>query len=338
MIATLSLYALPGQLGNIFYFIVLPMLLIAGVGFVLQRRLHLNMQTLTWLNFYFVIPAMIYYAVVTSPVSAGEAIWAVVLALGLIVVMAIVTMIVAVVRGVPKDQRSALMMTTIFFNAGNYGLPLQDLAFRSAGNSALGMSFQSFVMITQNVVTFTLGILLVASGRKDRHWKDNLKHIVKFPPIYALAAGLLTVQIRNWIGPENSDAAAYWCSPAWVALLYIKDAFVAIAILTLGAQLATVKPVPHSYPVKLSVFLRLLVGPAIGLGLIYALGINGLLAQVLIISTSTPTAVNTMLLCLEFNNHPEFAARAVFYSTLLSPITITLVVFLAQCGVLSVFD
>jgi hypothetical protein len=41
-----------------------------------------------------------------------------------------------------------------------------------------------------------------------------------------------------------------------------------------------------------------------------------------------------MMLCLEFDNHPDFAARAVFYSTLLSPVTVTGVIFLAQSGLL----
>ena len=44
-----------------------------------------------------------------------------------------------------------------------------------------------------------------------------------------------------------------------------------------------------------------------------------------------------MLLCLEFDNHPDFAARAVLYSTLLSPVTVTLVVFLAQSKLLPGF-
>jgi len=79
--------------------------------------------------------------------------------------------------------------------------------------------------------------------------------------------------------------------------------------------------------------LRLLAGPVIGLGLIYAFGLTGFLAQMLLISTASPTAVNCMLLCMEFENHPDYAARAVFYSTLLSPLTVTLVIYLAQGGV-----
>lgn len=40
-----------GQLGSIFYFIVLPILLLVAGGFLLQRRMGMDMATLTRLNF-----------------------------------------------------------------------------------------------------------------------------------------------------------------------------------------------------------------------------------------------------------------------------------------------
>jgi predicted permease len=86
----------------------------------------------------------------------------------------------------------------------------------------------------------------------------------------------------------------------------------------------------HRYPIKMSVLLRLLGAPALALLLAWVLGLHGFLARVLVVSAAMPTALNVMLLCLEFDNHPDYAARAVFYSTLISPITVTLVVFLAK--------
>ena len=109
-----------------------------------------------------------------------------------------------------------------------------------------------------------------------------------------------------------------------------------------GHQLALVRRDGAAYPVKLSVALRLLGGPLLGLGVFYSLRTAGLVmapfeAQVLLISTSFPTAVNCMLLCLEFHNHPDYAAQAVLYSTLLSPISVTLTIFLAQSHLLPGF-
>ncbi len=321
--------ALPRQFGTIFYSIVFPMLLLAGVGFFVQRRMKLDMATITRLNFYFVIPGMIFYAVVHSEISPEQIGTAVLFHVAMIGAMLAVALLAARLRGVPRDQRSALMMTAFSYNSGNYGLPLQDMAFAKSGQSPEAISLQSFVMITQNVANFTLGVWLAASGRGQRHWKENLLHIAKFPPLYVLAIALLTVQARAWLG-EGADGLAPVVAPFWKVIGYIKEAFVAVALFTLGAQLATVRPDGNHYPVKLSVFVRLLVGPAVGLGLVWAFGLSGLVAQVMLISTATPTAVNCMLMCMEFDNHPNFAARSVFYSTLLSPVTVTLVIYLAQ--------
>ena len=322
-----------GQLWHVFYTIVLPVLLLAGVGYVLQRRLGLDMPTLTRLNFYFVIPCLIYVSLVSSPITAERAFIVVGFNVATMAAMAAVTYAAAVLRKVPRDRRAAMLMTTLFHNSGNYGLPLQKLAFRDSPFAAQAEPLQIFVVLAQNFTGFTVGVLLAASGRGDRRWRQKLLHIAKFPPVYALAAGLLTVHIRNALG-EDAPRVAEALLPFWVVLGYIKDAFLAVALATLGAQLANIRRGGDRYPVRLSVFLRLLIGPAVGLAMVYAFGVRGFLAQLLLISCATPTAVNAMLMCLEFDNHPDYPAKAVFYSTLLSPITVTLTIFLAQGGFL----
>jgi len=331
------LVQLPSQLGHIFYTIVLPILLLAAVGWILQRKTGLDMDTLKRLNFHFVIPVLVYYSLVTSSLTWAAAWQVVTFTTAMVAAQSALAWLVGWARRVPPDVRRVMMMTMMSYNSGNYGLPLQDMAFGAAGRGAEAMLYQAFVMITQNLSNFTWGIFVISGGKKNRTWRDNLLHIAKFPPIWAIVAGLVTVQIRAWIGPQASAAAAGALAPFWQVVVYIKAAFIAIALCTLGAQLATVKHNGARYPVTVSVVLRLLVGPAIGLGMIYAFGISGFLAQVLLVSTTSPTAVNCMLLALEFDNHPDFAARAVLYSTLLSPVTVTLCVFLAQGGLLGGF-
>ncbi len=335
IIATQALPLL-GQLWEIFYQIVLPILLLAGIGWVLQRKGGLDMHTLTRLNFYLVVPVLIFVKLVTSPVSGADVGKVVGFCASMLAALATVTYLVAAARGVPRDQRRAMLMTTMFYNSGNYGLPLQELAYRpmSLDLAEKAGAWQVFVILTQNFSSFTLGILLAAGGKGTGQMKRSLKAIGRFPPVYALLAALVTVAILNAFGQptpkEVPEAAPAAVRPFWQALLYIKGAFFGIALVTLGAQLGALRGNHTRYPVTLSVVLRLLVGPALGLGLIYALGLRGHLAQVLLISTAMPTAVNCMLLCLQFDNHPDFAARSVFYSTLLSPITVTLTIFIAQ--------
>ena len=318
------------QLGGISYYVVLPILLMAGCGYLLQKKLGLDMQTLTRLNFYFIIPCFIFHAVVSTHLTIGVA---GTVSLFTILVMGSLTVLTLVVRrlfGVAPDQRNAMLMTVLFYNSGNYGLPLLDLAYRASGTSEQAMLLQSIVIIIQNLSGSTIGVFLAASGKGQSHFKQVVYKVLTFPPLYALTAAVITVQIRSMISPESSQAMAHILRPFWEMVEYTRHSLVAFALCTLGAQLACIEKHGPKYPVRLSVIIRLIMAPAIGVGLIYLLGLKGFMAQVLLISTAMPTAVNPLLLSLQFDNHPDYVARAVLFSTLLSPITMTLVVYLAQ--------
>ena len=158
---------LPAQLGHIAWFIVLPLMLLIGLGFVLQRRLGLDLPTLTRLNFYVVVPGMVYTAVVESPLTLGSVGVVVAFTLAFMALAAVGVVGLAWLRGVPRDRWSPLAMTGIFYNAGNYGLPLQQLAFRPVGQGDAAMGLQVFVMLVQNITSFTLGVVMAASGSQD---------------------------------------------------------------------------------------------------------------------------------------------------------------------------
>lgn len=323
-----------GQLGEIAYFVVLPILLMAGIGWLLQKLLGLDLPTLTRLNFYFVIPAMVYFAVVSSTQSAADVGTVIGCTLLFMAALAAVTWAAAAALGVPREVWRALVFTSLSYNSGNYGLPLQELAWRERGLSDAAMSLQVFVMLTQTLFNFTFGVMLAAGQVRDGQWRRNLLHVLRFPPIYALAAALVTVAIRSQMGEAAQERLYTTFEPFWDTVVFIKSAFTPVALATLGAQLAALHPHATKYPLKLSVTLRLVAAPLIAFGLLWALRIDGLVGQVLLISTSTPTAVNCMLICMEFDNQPNFVARQVFYSTLLSPITVSLAILLAHSGAL----
>jgi predicted permease len=331
-LSAMSVMELPVRLGEIFYFVVLPMLLLAGLGFAIQRLLGLDMPTLTRMNFYFVTPGMVYFSVVSSSVTAGEVGLVVGFSLAVMALVGLATVIAAWMLKVPRDRRNPMLMTTMLNNSGNYGIPLQQLAFASTGRGAEATGYHIFVMLVQNVAHFTLGVLL-AAGRGKRPWKENLLHVAKFPALYALAAALATVQIRRLLG-EHAPAAAAALRPFWEAIYQLREAYVPVALATLGAQLALIPRGGDRYPIKASLVLRLLAAPLLGLGLIYALNVRGFLAQLLLIGTAVPSSVNSALLCLQFDNHPDYVAKTTFYSTLLSTVTVTVVIYLAQGGFL----
>lgn len=322
---------------HILYFLVLPVLLLAAAGYVIQKTLTLDMPTLARLNLHLVVPALIFFSVVNARITGAQVATVVLFSLCLMAAMSALALGSGKLFGVPRDMRSALLLTAVFFNAGNFGLPLQDLAFRAFGLSEEAMAIQAFIVIVQNVATFTLGVFVAAAGRRESHWRGNLLAMAKFPPIYALLLGLAALQARRWLGAAAPDVA-HALDPFWQAVVYAKNALIAVALVTLGAQLALVKFRGGARrPVVLGVMLRLLAGPAAALALIYLFGIHGFLAQVLLIGSAAPTAVNALLLCLQFENHPEIVAKTVFFTTVLSPLTVTLVILLAQGGWLTRF-
>ncbi|WP_332695086.1 AEC family transporter [Halalkalibacter lacteus] len=77
-----------------------------------------------------------------------------------------------------------------------------------------------------------------------------------------------------------------------------------------------------------SVCIRLVVSPFIAFAIITLLNIEGVLAA-LFITSALATSRNSALLALDYDNHPEFAAQAVLFSTLLGSVSITFIIYLA---------
>ncbi len=338
-----SALQLLGSLGSIGYFIVLPVLGLMVFGYALQRWLTLDMPTLTRLNFYLVVPAFIFVSVLTTELKSSQ----IALVVGFTLVVQLIGGLLAwgvmKARGVPASQHPAAVMAQIFFNSGNYGLPLQGFAFREQGLSGPAMSLQVFVIIVQNITSFSIGIVLAALGGRDEHTprpsaRQMLGHVFSLPPIWTVTAALMLRFLATSLPPDTFDAWLVPLQPWWDMLKIAKDGFMVIAMVTLGAQLATVKRGGLRYPVTTSIVLRLVASPALALGLIWGwhglVGIDPFVAQVLLIASATPTAVNAMLLCLQFDNHPDYLARAVFWSTVVSPITMTAVILLSRTGAL----
>ena len=118
----------------------------------------------------------------------------------------------------------------------------------------------------------------------------------------------------------------------WLSLKYLTQALIPMALLTLGIQLAKTK-ISHAWQISIvSLCCRLLLSPVIGFGLVILLDIDRTIAPILVLSTSYPTAINTVLLAMEFDSEEAFAANAVFLSTVCSIITVATVIFLVKGG------
>lgn len=296
------------MLPSIFVHICLPIFLLIGAGWLLDRRFGIDMGSLVKLNLYLFVPAFLFVYLIETRVSGWEAMRVCTFTLGVILSMMAIAALVARVCRWEVAHCRALQLATMFYNSGNFGIPLMLLAFPENGPR-----IQVFVLATMNLATFTLGVLL-ASDHGPRHWRRFLP-LLRQVCIWAIAVALV-VRGMNWPLAKVGFL--------WVPLTYLKNGLIPVALVTLGVQLSQTR---HSARlagrIGAALVIRLAVGPLVAWGLALACGFRGEPVSILILSSGVPTAVNTALLAHEFKADAEFAAAAVFYSTLASAVTIT---------------
>jgi predicted permease len=304
--------------------VLAPILLMVLVGALLRWKLRIDVTTLGKLNIYLFVPVYVFEYVSTSRLR-----WEEMLGIFGITVLQVVTLGLIVwgigrALRVSRNTLAAVALAVMFYNSGNYGLPLAQLAYptEAAGDGRNGAAVQAFVMMAMNLLTFTLGMGIAAAAHHGGVAK-GLGVLIRLPILPGLAAGILA---QWWVKTGHTLPIAISKTSS-----YIADGLVPIALITLGAQLASNPRWPRWKPVGLVLVLRLIVGPIQMAGLLYLLHLTGYRpvdlwpwpAELLVLTASVPTAVNTLLLTLEIGGDAELAADCVFWTTVVSVVTIT---------------
>lgn len=294
--------------------IILPVFIIMAIGFILQKKLTLDVQTLARLIIYYVVPAFIFVRLYEAEIEWSIFANIILFILLLVAILYVLTMVVGKLLKLDASKRVTFTNSVVFFNSGNYAVPVNDLVFRG---DPFAMSIQVIFLMFQNIFVFSYGIFSMQS--MDTGKLRAILGYFKMPVMYAMILGLgmnaLDLPVPGFI---------------WVPANYIADAMIAIALMTLGAQVAQLKLSAGLRTVYYSVGLRLLISPLIALGLIFLFGVSGITAQALLIASSMPTAVNSSVIAQEYDNHPDMAAQIVLFSTVASAFTVSLVIFVAR--------
>jgi len=296
--------------------VVLPIFVLIGIGALMHRVFKLDLYTLAKINFYYITPAVVFlsmYQSEMSPELLGNVTLFYVLYIALLYG---VSSIVSRRMKFSQGMKAAFTNSLLLDNSGNYGLPVNQLAFKG---DPLAMSLQALIMTFQSLVTFTYGVMSIQKAKNGGNLKAALIGFLKMPVPYALVLGLIFHVLRLPL-------------PIFVSkpLGYMADSMVSIALLTLGAQIIKYPLRLDRLDVYISVLLRLLIGPVIGFALIMLLGMRGIPAQALLIASGMPTGVNSTILAEEYNNEPDFASQTVLISTLLNIVTITALISIAK--------
>ncbi|KPV60087.1 transporter [Paenibacillus sp. A3] len=294
---------------------VIPLTIMIAIGVILYRAFKLDIKTLSKLNFYLFSPALVFKMLYESSLSLAVLGQTLLFFVLFFAAMFLLMEVVIRLRGYKGGMIPAMRNSVIFYNSANYAIPLNQLVFVG---DAFTLSIQIIIMMMQSLLPNTYGIYAVnASKRNDM--KQTLRTILTLPVIYIIQIAFLMKGLHIPIP-----------GPVYTPINYVSDAFIATALLTLGVQLGSMKWTFNLADVMLSNVLRLCVGPVVGFLIVLLMGIEGGMAQALVLSCAVPTSLSSVLIAVEYDNEPEFSAQAVFSSTIFSIFTVTLVIYLMK--------
>ncbi|MGX9977307.1 AEC family transporter [Staphylococcus gallinarum] len=300
-----------------FLFIILevlvPILLLILLGVVLQIKFEFDLRQFSALITYCLMPASVFVNILNVNIKADVLLQIIYYVVLYSIILIIFSHIICKFLKLNPGQDTALKNSISLMNSGNYGLPVSNLIF---SHNPIGVSIQVFILIFQNLLTYTYGIYNILSTTKT--FKEIIISFLRLPVFHALILGIIFNYFKLSL-PK----------PILLPLNHLADAFIAIALIVLGAQLAKIKINFFQRVITWSLVGRLIVGPALSLALIYLLHIDGIVAQSLFIASSFPTSRNTSTIAMEYQVEPELHAQIVLFSTLLSAITVTTVIYLS---------
>ncbi|NJC94752.1 MAG: hypothetical protein C3F07_21150 [Anaerolineales bacterium] len=292
---------------------ILPIILLGSAGFALGKVLHVEARTLGRVVFYIFSPVLIFDLLINSQVKLSEAAVVIGFTVSIVLLMGVLAFLLGYFLKLERSALTAIIITTMFANTGNYGLPLVSFAF---GENAL--PYAGVYFVTTTFMFYTLGVLIASLGHMN--FKEAALGLLRIPTMYAVLLAILINTFDVQI-PMSVDRAVQLAADGTIPLMLV----------LLGVQLTKVEISSNLRALQLSVGLRMLIAPALALLLTALFGIQGLARQGSVTQASMPSMVSATVLATEYQLDAKLVTAIVFISTLISPLTLTpLLVFLGR--------
>jgi predicted permease len=263
--------------------------------------------------FYVFSPILIFNLLLENRLNLKEAIGVMSLTVCIVAVMGLLTFLFGTLFKLDRPVLTSILVTTMFANTGNYGLPLVSFAF---GEKAL--SYAGIYFVTTTFLFYTVGVLIASLGHMNL--RDAVVGLFKIPTLYAVLLAMMINALQIQI-PAPVDRAVQLAAGGTIPLMLI----------LLGVQLTNVQLSGSLRAVQVSVTLRLLIAPFVALILTGLFGIQGFARQGSVTEASMPSMVSATVLATEYQLDSKLVTAIIFISTILSPLTLTpLLVYLGR--------
>jgi len=313
---------------SIFVSAILPIVLIAGVGFTLGRTKDVEPGPLNTATVYVLAPALVLHSLLDTGLSGGTLLKLAAAVTAFTLGMAALAELSGRLLGVDDATLSALVLVSTFPNAGNYGIPVSDFAFGTVGRGVAVL-----YVAVQSVLMYTVGVYVASRGGGSAGL-GALRRVFRIPLIYAVAAGLL-VRALGLVPAGGSTAME--------TLQLVGDASIPVMLLILGIQLANTDFGAAVPQLTVATVGKMVVAPAVALGVALLVGFEEpTVARTFVLESAMPAAVTPLVLLIEFADDvevggvsaPEFVSTAVAVTTLISVPVLTVLISVLQSGAL----
>jgi malate permease and related proteins len=288
--------------------VVLPVFAVVAVGGVVGRRFRLEVAPINRMALYGAVPALVFRTLAGIEMAWQPVLHLVGAYLAFMVAMAAIAALAA--RRWPAPSRRALVGTSVFGNAANLNLPVALFAFGEAG-----LERALVLYVVTALAMFSVGPALM--GRSGG-LGAGVRAALGFPVLWASLAGLAVnaLDVRLPVGAER-------------AIGLLADAAVPVVLLSLGAHMARSLRWRPTHRAAAAVLIKLGLGPVTAAAVGAAVGLQGLDLAVLVVLGAMPTAINAVMLAVEFGGDAEQVGDAVVAGTALSLLSLPVVLALA---------
>ncbi len=288
---------------------VIPTFLLIFTGALADKYFpKLDLGTLTKLSIYFLIPALILNALAKTKLSFADA---GLLSLAYIIYILFLGAIAYFsTKGQAKTVAGAIIVSTIFGNTGNMGLPISQFAYGEAG-----LERAVVILVVSLVIMFVVGPT-VLSGKADSLRKRFIDAI-KLPPIWASLIGI-SINFFNIPIPQSIDRS----------INLLGSGAIPILLISLGIQMKRTWTWKIDNSALATTGLRLLIGPIVAYAVAKLLGLAILDIKILVLSATMPAAVTMFIVALEVKGAYETVAKSVVATTIASIFALSAIIYI----------
>lgn len=313
------------ELLTIFSDNMIPVLAIAAVGVFARRRLHVDPAMISRMMFTIFAPALAFDAIYTSDINGDEVARVYAGTLALLAAIAILSyaclrcldVAVSPRNRIKSSERATTLVSTFVFNGANFGISIVSFAF-----GAEALTYAVIIYIAGSTVAWTLGPYVSSSGAASM--LHSIRSVLRTPVVYALVlAFALKAAGISELPPALSRTSQL-----------LADASIPLMLVLLGLQLGGFRKPDRWRLILTGSVIRLLLAPLLALAVARLIGLEGAARLAFILQAGMPTAVLTIILAYEFDTDRDLALNLIMTTTLISPVTLTVLIYLLQNSLL----